>query len=384
MNSNRPLKILVSIPTINRPERLKLEGILAYAHEKRGDKWQVKLDINTFIHHRQRPIPKDTDGIIAYVESEDQRQKLVNSGIPTVLLEDMLDPKAFPLSARVVTLLCDHEAEGRAAAEYFLSRHFQHFAWLGPKSETEWSTSRRNGYVARLQKEGLSCTTFTGSDEAIPDLLRTLKRPCALFAVHDFRARQALDAAEDIGISVPSDLAILGVDDDTILCETASPAISSLATGDMRLGYAAGRILSQLISRSAKGGRVIRFASHHVVTRRSTDADAIPDLLVSDALRYARSHLNGKLDATRLARQFNYSGHMLQLRAEKALGHSLGIEIRQMRLSAAEDLVSETDLPIADIAEQCGFTSVSHLSLRFKEAYGKTPLVWRKFTSSSN
>ena len=89
------------------------------------------------------------------------------------------------------------------------------------------------------------------------------------------------------------------------------------------------------------------------------------------------SDVADRLDAATLARRVGYSRHMLQIRAERALGHSLGEEIRRMRLAAAKDLISDTDIPIADIAESCGFTSLSHLALRFRERFGLTPLAWR-------
>ena len=77
-------------------------------------------------------------------------------------------------------------------------------------------------------------------------------------------------------------------------------------------------------------------------------------------------------------RVFRCTKHMLQIRAERALGHTLGEEVRNLRITAAHDLVAETDRPIAEIADRCGFTSVSHLALRFKEAYGTKPLALRK------
>ena len=79
-----------------------------------------------------------------------------------------------------------------------------------------------------------------------------------------------------------------------------------------------------------------------------------------------------------LDRRVGYSKHMLQIRAERALGHTLGDEIRRMRLSAAKEMVAETDMPMADVAEACGFTSVSHLAMRFRENFGVTPLAWRR------
>ena len=378
MSTSRARKILVTMPTINRPERLKLDGILAYAHEKVGERWQIILDFGAL---SGAPAPLSSlraDGVIAYIDSSARRREIVASKLPAVLIEDALSPRCGSHAKHVVTLLCDHVAEGRAAADYFLARHFRSFAWLGPETETDWSRARREGFVGRLVEEGFHCTDITGTEDSLPHRLVPLARPCALFASHDFRARQAIDAAATAGISVPRDLAILGVDDDVAICTTVSPALSSLPTNDVRLGYAAGRLLNELLRKTAKGGRTIRFAAHRIVTRLSTDADALSDRFVADALRHARSHLADRLDAATLARRVGYSKHMLQIRAERALGHTLGEEIRRMRLTAAKELVAETDLPIADIAESCGFTSVSHLAMRFRENLGMTPLAWRR------
>lgn len=379
MNVTRPLKILVTMPTINRPERLKLDGILAYAHEKTGGRWQISLDFGALSGLPAPISSRRADGVIAYVDSDERRREVVAAGIPAVLVEDVLVPRRSPRARHVVTILCDHEAEGRAAADYFLAKHFRSFAWLGPETETEWSRARRDGFVGHLRALGFCCVDVSvGVEDELPGRLASLPRPSALFASHDFRARQALEAALAAGISVPHDLAILGVDDDAAICTTVSPAISSLPTGDFRLGYAAGRVLNELIRKTAPGGRTIRFASHRVSTRLSTDADVLPDRFVAEALRYARDNLAGHLDAATLARRIGYSKHMLQIRAQRALGRTLGEEIRQMRLSAALDLVSESDLPVADIAESCGFTSVSHMALRFREAFGATPLSLRR------
>lgn len=366
------------MPTINRPERLKLDGILAYAHEKTGDRWQIVLDFGALSGSPARIPSQRADGVIAYIDSVRRRREIVSAGIPAVLIEDELSPRRAPAEKHVATLLCDHEAEGRAAADYFLERHFRSFAWLGPESPTEWSRARRRGFAARLGEAGFRCANVAGDEDGLPQRLAALPKPTALFASHDFRARQALDAATAAGVSVPRDLAVLGVDDDAAICTTVSPALSSIPTDDIRLGYAAGRVLNGLMRDPSAGGRTIRFAAHRVVARLSTDAEALSDRFVAEALRHARNHLADRLDATTLARRVGYSRHMLQLRAERALGHSLGEEIRRMRLAAAKDLVSDTDMPIADIAESCGFTSISHLAMRFRENLGLTPLAWRR------
>lgn len=372
-----PRRILVTLPTINRPERLKLDGILTFAHERHAPAWRVELDFGALSGHPARLTTNDFDGIIAYVENEVRRDELLAAGVPLVLIEDTLRPVRFPTSRQVVTLLCDHEAEGRAAADYFLMRHFRHFAWLGLDRATDWSNARHDGFAARVRENGFDCARLGESRLALSDELRALPKPCALFCVHDFRAREALSAAADAGVAVPGELAILGMDDDAAICTTVAPALSSLSTDDFRLGYNAGRILNDVL-RHASDGRVIRFACRHVTSRLSTDVDACADPFVAAVLRHARNHLGDKLDAATLARRIGYSKHALQIRAERALGHTLGEEIRRLRLAAAHDLVAETEVPIADVADACGFTSLSHLALRFKEAYGATPLAYRR------
>ncbi len=236
-----------------------------------------------------------------------------------------------------------------------------------------------------MKEAGCRVSESEGNSDELPGFLASLEKPCALFAIHDFKARQVLDAAAKAGIAVPRTLAILGVDDDEMICTTVAPAISSIPTGDRSLGYAAGRALNELILRRARGGRLIRIRRTRVISRLSTDMDALSDPFVARALQFARANLAGKLDAASLARRVGYSRHMLQIRAEHALGHTLGEEIRRMRLAAAAELLSETDIPVAEIADSCGFTSTSHLSMRIKEAFGMTPLAYRrhqgKFTS---
>lgn len=378
MDSKRAKKILVTMPTINRPERMKLEGILAYAHEKTGDRWRIDLDFGALSGSPTPLSAHCADGVIAYIDSPARRLEVVAAGMPAVLIEDVLAPPRPIRSRHVVTLICDHRAEGRAAADYFLERHFRSFAWLGPEPHTDWSRLRHLGFAGRVRDAGFDCADISGPDASLPGRLAQLPKPCALFASHDLRARQALDAAASANIAVPHELAILGVDDDAAICTTVSPALSSLPTNDVRLGYNAGRLLNELLRKKADGGRTIRFASHRIATRLSTDADALTDTFVAEALRHARGHLADKLDAATLARRIGYSKHMLQIRAERALGHTLSEEIRRMRLSAAQELVAETDTPIADIAEACGFTSVSHLAMRFREKLGTTPLAWRR------
>jgi len=355
-------KILVSIPTEQYAERLKLEGVLKYAHEKSGERWDIVLDVG----HWQC---SELGGIIAYVTSSAHRRQMLAAKVPTVLIEDRQEPKSFSHRPDVATILCDHAAEGQTAALYFLDRHYRNFAFVG--TATDWSRRRGEGFARALAKRGFACRTVTA------DSLRGLPKPCAVFAAHDILARRVLAAAERFGIAVPDELAVLGVDNDEVMCTTSAPALSSIPTFDRSLGYAAGRALNELLCNRSHG-RIIRTRHAKVVTRASTQKDAIDDPFVARTLDWIRSHLAENLSAESLAQRIGYSKHALQMRVERALGTTLGAVVRHIRLDTAESLLAETDMPVSEIAERCGYSSTSHLAMHVREAHGITPLAYRR------
>ena len=381
--------IFVSIPTVERAERLKFEGVLAYAHEKPGPEWQIQADPGGLL----TDIVKDPrhfhiDGIIAYVTDDKMRSVLSRSKCPTVLIEDLNEPNRPVCRTHVLTLICDHLAEGHAAASHFLSRHFSNFAYVGPTHPIPWAAIRQRGFSETVAAKGFGCAVYPRPSGAARDnfaleiehmanWFKTLPKPCAVFAYRDIRARQCLYAAKTIGIPVPESLAILGVDNDEITCTTTRPALSSVATADRTIGYDAGRLLNQLILRR-ECGQIVRTSQQHVVARQSTDVTAISDHIVANAIRFAKSHLQDDLTADAIARHVNYSKGSLQRRFHNVLGVSLAAEIRRLRLTTACALLLETDKSVEEIAQECGFAGTSHLCKLMKETYGATPLVFRR------
>lgn len=328
------------------------------------------------------------DGIIAYITNPRIRTDLTRNSCPTVLIEDQLTP-SDPLAGNgKTTLICDHVAEGKCAARHFLDRHYAEFAWVGPTHATKWADERESGFLAELRKQGMPCHCYrepTGEAKdnfalELPTLARWLKelpRPCAVFVCRDARARQVVTAATEVGIPIPEALAVLGVDNDEIVCTTTEPALSSIATSDHSIGYSAGRALNELILGRSAGG-IIRARHPQVVTRMSTDAEAVPDAYVQRALQYVRQHLSEKFNARDLAAQVGIPTQALQSKCEKALGLTLGREIQRIRINAAASLLSGTQKSVEQIAGECGFVSTSYLSLKMKEYFDATPLQYRK------
>lgn len=367
--------ILVLIPTGDYAERLKLNGILEYARDKAGMRWNLKLCVGGSI---RLPSTRRTrvDGVIAYVQNGRNRARLLALGIPTVLIEDLDEPRRCSRRKGVATIICDHIAEGRTAANYFLGRNFTNFAFVGTEPSAPWSELRHQGYAAELTKRGLACDTFP-SHADLTTWLKRLPKPCALFAARDMRAREVLDAAEEGGVAVPQDLAVLGVDNDEMLCTTARPSLSSIPSFDRSLGYAAGRALNAIMTGKSSGGQ-IRTRHATVVSRQSTESDTIDDPFVRQALRWCRAHLDRNLGIRTIADEIGYSATALQQRFKRSLGTTVSKTIRRLRLSTAKALLSDTRLSVEEIARKCGFSCTSHFALRLREAEGLTPLAYRR------
>jgi len=141
------------MPTNSHTQRRKLEGILKYARERHGDNWRLQLDIGGFVQQKLKAFSEwKCDGIIAYIDNPPKRRHFLSAGLPTVLIEPFLSPQhELETHPAVVTFVNDHAREGRTAAEYFLSLHFNSFAYVGTAEIAPWSKcrERRSGRSSR-------------------------------------------------------------------------------------------------------------------------------------------------------------------------------------------------------------------------------------------
>ena len=261
-------------------------------------------------------------------------------------------------------------------------------AYIGTAKATFWSKERARGFAERLAEHGFTPAVYPSpspkeqNDFALESRrlarwLRHLPKPTDLFCVHDRRAQQVIATALSAGVKVPDDLAVLGVDNDELLCEMTVPAISSIPVGDHERGYKVGEALDALMSRR-KTSKVVISRHKAVVTRRSTDAQAISDVFVSRAMSYATAHLKGHPTVSELAAAAGCSATILNRRTKSALGSSIGREVARLRIDAAISMLRGSKRTVEEIASLCGFCGASHLGLRIKAATGKTPKEFRR------
>jgi LacI family transcriptional regulator len=281
----------------------------------------------------------------------------------------------------------DEGAVGRMAAEHFLERGFRHFAWCGDPRFV-WSKLRGDGYAAALAEAGFSVSEYqppsasaeTDDDaglEALGQWLLQLPRPVAVFTCYDIRGREVLDACRRFSIPVPDEIAVLGVDNDELLCALAFPPLSSVVPNARRTGYEAAAVLEALMAGRDPGPMTRLVPPIGVVTRQSTDVLAVEDRNVARAVRYIREHACEGICVDDVVSHAALSRRLLETRFKKLLGRSPHDEITRVQLRRVKELLAETDLPLAEIADRTGFRYVEYLSAVFKNKAGMPPGQFR-------
>jgi LacI family transcriptional regulator len=211
--------------------------------------------------------------------------------------------------------------------------------------------------------------------------LKSLHKPTALFVAMDGRGRQILDACLDANITVPDDIAVLGVDNDDIICETTFPTMSSVQTNGQLTGYWIAEHLARLMQGDRLKKRIYYSTPTHVITRCSTEATAIKDHQIARALEFIWQEAGHRaIHVPDVVRKFGSSRRFAEIHFKSVIGHTILDEIQRVRLERVCSLLSDTNLPIGEISQECGFERESYLAKLFRKRFGTS---MSKFRSAS-
>jgi LacI family transcriptional regulator len=226
--------------------------------------------------------------------------------------------------------------------------------------------------------DGADPPRFHEDPAAIAAWLAQLPRPCGVFACTDSWASVVSRYAQVAGVRIPEDLALLGVDNDTLDCELASPPFSSVCVPWRTVGEKA----AGLVARALRGAEPLRerivVPPVDVIPRRSTDVSVTDDPIVARALSWISDHVGRRLTLNGIARAAACSRQRLEQRFQAAIGRTVMQEVRRSRVDVARRLLSTTELPLPLIAEQSGFTSAALLSVAFRRETGIPPGAYRR------
>lgn len=321
------------------------------------------------------------DGIITRIEDGSDADKLEALGLPLVDVAGAYPRRAF----RSVTN--DDFLTGYKAARYFSSIGFVSLAFLGV-AKVAWSKARLEGAAKALGISAGGIPAFesslpwwedSGADEGqLAAFLGRLPKPAAVFACNDTAGLRAVELCARLGIEVPAELAILGVDDEDIVCELASPSLSSVALDCETIGYRAAAVLDAVLEGlGPPEGAAITVAPRDVAERESTLTYASSDPLVSRAAAAIRARAHEGLDVEGLLNLVPSSRRSLEKRFRAATGRTLHEEILAARIARAKRLLGATDLTMDAVASASGFGSLQRFHEAFRRLEGRTPGDYR-------
>ena len=289
---------------------------------------------------------------------------------------------------KAVELRLDGESVARLAAGHFLERGFVHYAFVDTPHSPPWSVDRREAFRRELAARGLDCAVYhPPSSRPEDDLLFYLRhlaawlgaqpRPLAVLAAFDDLARDVLAACRIAGLGVPDDVAVLGVDNDPLRCETALPALSSIEMGGEEAGLAAAEALDAALRGRPGARRRIVLGGVRVEARASTAHFIGRDPLVAKVRATIAARIGERLPVLELAKSLGVSRRTLEHRFRAETGVPLGEAILDERLARAKDLLRTTSLSCEAISAACGVCDANHLAHLFRRKFGASPSSFR-------
>ena len=373
--------VAVIVETSNSYARGILRGIHDYARTRR---WTLHLT-----EHGRHEIDESFagdwkfDGIVARIETDRMARIIAAMAVPTV------DVSAARLLPGIPWVETDDEAITGMALKHLRDCGLQNFAFFGDPFYN-WSIWRQQAFERMLgpsDRGGVSIfnlpvrqeprVRWWTQREAIRTWLDSLPKPVGVFACYDGCGQQLLEICRYYEIKVPDDVAIVGVDNDELLCEITTPSMSSIAPNAFRAGACAAQILDRMLHGEALSDAKHAIAPLGVRKRVSTDVLAVEDRHVAEAVAFIRGNAHRNIGVEDLLGAVPLSRRVLEARFRKALNRTPHQEIARVRTDAVRDLLLETDMSLSQISEALGIKHPEYLSVFFKKETGTTPREYR-------
>jgi LacI family transcriptional regulator len=394
MSMLHPRRVILLIESSRAVGRSCLFGIASYL--RNHGSWQILHLENSITDELPKVVRQwKGDGVISRINNERMARSVARLRLPVV------DIRGAQRVSGCATLSTDPEACAMLAAEHFLERGFRHFAFCGYPG-VNFSDQRCEHFVRIIGEHDYRTTVFRGSNRGplitdsnvhetsgelaesqLAEWLKTLPRPVAVFTCNDIRGRQVLAACASAGLAVPDEVAVLGVDNDEIICGLSRPALSSIEQDTYQLGYEGATILEGMMAGDAPPKQPILVAPKGIHIRQSSDVLAMEEPDVAMAVRYIRDHACEGVSVEEMVRDLMVSRTTLERRLLKALGRSPKAEMERVRFDRAKQLLAETSHKLQRVAVMLGFSTAAQFTTAFKRYNGCTPSDYRTRAKSS-
>lgn len=377
----RQLEVALIVDPSKPYDRRIIRGIAAYVRVHRRD-WSLYVEEDPVARLPQLEAWAG-DGIVATFDDRRIARAVSGANVPVVAIGGGYG--YYHRNSKIPYVRTDNRAIAELAARHLLDLGHRRFAFCGepPNRSNGWAGERAAAFAACVRKAGFPCDVYTGryvasrqwrgSQRDLRRWLATLTPPVGMMASNDGRALHVLQACRASQLRVPDDVAIVGVDNDDVMCELGTPPLTSVEQGARRIGYEAASLLDVMMSGGAPPRRLTAVPPEGLVARQSTDVLAINDADVAEALRFIRRRACDPIVVQDVLAAATVSRSTLEGRFREILGRSIHGEIRRVQLDAARRLLAGTNMPLKEVARQSGFSSVQYFSAVFRAATGQTP-----------
>jgi LacI family transcriptional regulator len=329
------------------------------------------------------------DGFIAYIPNRKLYRRISALRVPAV------DVHGRCRAALIPVIESDAQVIASLALQFFLKSGFQHLAYCGYPS-VFFSDQREEAFRSQAAALGRTAQTYapaslpqvgedlyqfekgTATHEAeLATWLRSLPKPVGLLACNDIRGQQVINACREAEIRVPEEMAVLGVDNDEIICRLCRPTLSTIEPDVERIGRLAGELIAaQLDGQSVESSYQV--PPRRVVERQSSDIVVADHPLVVNAARRIRDRDGAEVSVEQICEAVGTSRSTLDKLFLTHLGRSVAGEMTRIRVQRSQGLLLSSDLPLAEIARRCGFSSATYFCRFFKRIAGQTPDSYRQ------
>jgi len=378
-------KVMLLIAPTRAFDRGLLQGIARYANEYgpwtfyREPPHYQAIDWKKKVSDRLR-----TGQVDAIIMREPERiDEIIKYGIPGICA-----PVTKQTIGGFINVTIDNDEVGRLGAEHLIQCGLRHLAYCGFQG-IYWSARRGEAFEQSVRQAGHPCHVYQPpaskgvhglwerEEPLLVDWLKSLPKPVGIMTCNDDRSQHVLDACHAAQIHVPGEIAIIGVDNDEFICRLANPPLSSVCLNSEKLGYQAAQLLDHVMREKTANETVIVGGPTHVIARSSTNILLVEDKDIAEALHFIREHADRPLQVDEVAEAIAVSRRTLQDRFTRAVGRSIHSHILRERVNRITEMLVETDLPVAQIADRLSFSSPKQLDRVFVRFQGVSPTAYR-------
>jgi LacI family transcriptional regulator len=372
--------VVLLIETSRAYGRGLVEGVGRYVEEH--GPWSIYFEERSLLD----PLPRwlkdwQGDGLITRTTRKTDLEMLLAKRLPTVEL--FAEP-----DGRFSTVTPDRSAVANMAVEHFFDRGFRNFAFFCT-DDLWWMQLRQNDFERELLRREYECRLFPARERRpakndqeamreIADWLDALPKPCGVFCASDLYAARLLAACRRKGIAVPEEIAVLGVDNDSVMCSVSFPPLSSIELGSRRIGYEAAALLDRLMASKKAKQEIVCVQPEAIIGRQSTDTLAIENGDVAQAICFIREHACAGLDVGQVVEASGLSRRTLEQRFQQTLCRTPKQEILRIQMDRAKKLLAETDMSVEMVCHRSGFGSFKYFARVFRRMTDVAPREYRR------